>query len=247
MTEHSTSQCQDTAIKEDLANSLWAEQPQVSQTTSDNEMFLMLRLAEAAHIATPLTITCGKIQIPASPEPTTIHPLGRTIMSIRLLLAIEREQRPDLTIEAMIDEIAQNQSYQQLALPQPEEWQVTGMTSTYHAYSPIPVKVNIDGVEVCFQATVITDTFPPEICLGQYKLRCYNFDQQEPTVEARIDEHASLVVSFTIPDAAPIPLRGLIDTGSGVSILTFSADTGTLMRPYGVDLYGANGKTKHSA
>ena len=80
-------------------------------------------------------------------------------------------------------------------------------------------------------------------------MRCYNIDQQELTGEARIDERASLVVFFTIPGAAPIPLRGLIDTGSGVSILTLSAynklavHTGTLMRPYGVDLYAANGKT----
>ena len=57
------------------------------------------------------------------------------------------------------------------------------------------------------------------------------------------------MVSFTISDAAPIPLRGLIDTGSYVAILTFSAytklavHTGTLMRSYGVDLYAANGKT----
>ena len=29
-------------------------------------------------------------------------------MSIRLLLTIEREQRPELTIEALIDEIADN-------------------------------------------------------------------------------------------------------------------------------------------
>ena len=56
--------------------------------------------------------------------------------------------------------------------------------------------------------------------MGQHELRCYNIDQQEPTGEARIDERVSLVVSFTIPDAAPIPLRGLIDTGSGS---TFSA------------------------
>ena len=57
------------------------------------------------------------------------------------------------------------------------------------------------------------------------------------------------MVSFVVPDAAPVPLRGLIDTGSGVSILTFSAynriavRTGTLLRPYGIDLYAANGKT----
>ena len=47
---------------------------------------------------------------------------------------------------------------------------------------------------------------------------------------------------------APIPLRGLIDTGSGVSILTFSAfnrvavQTGAVLKPYQIDLYAANGK-----
>ena len=52
-----------------------------------------------------------------------------------------------------------------------------------------------------------------------------------------------------MPHAAPIPLRRLVDTGSGVSILTFSAfnrvaaRTGTVLKPYQVDLYAANGKT----
>ena len=52
-----------------------------------------------------------------------------------------------------------------------------------------------------------------------------------------------------MPHAAPIPLRGLVDTGSGVSILTFSAfnraaaRTGTVLKPYQVDLYAAKGKT----
>ena len=52
-----------------------------------------------------------------------------------------------------------------------------------------------------------------------------------------------------ISDAAPVTLRGLVDTGSGVSILTFSAynriavHTGKTLRPYGIDLYAANGKT----
>ena len=100
-----------------------------------------------------------------------------------------------------------------------------------------------------FGASIITDAFLPGICLGPQELRCYNIDVQEPSGEARIDERASLVVSFVVPDAAPVPLRGLIDTGSGVSILTFSAynriavRTGTLLRPYGIDLYAANGKT----
>ena len=81
------------------------------------------------------------------------------------------------------------------------------------------------------------------------ELKCYSINRQEPTGEACIDERASHVVSFMIPDAAPIPLRGLVDTGSDVSILTFSAfnriavQTGDVLRPYRFDLYAANGKT----
>ena len=118
---------------------------------------------------------------------------------------------------------------------------MNGDTSTYRAYSPIPVKVCIDDVDMRFEATVSTDAFPPGICLGPQELRCYNIDTQKPTGEARIDDRVSLVVSFVVPDAAPVPLRGLGYTGSGVFILTFSAynrlavPTGTILRPYGIE------------
>ena len=162
MTEHSASQCQNVSVREDLAYSLWAEQPPAPQTLSDSEMVFMLRPAEVAHVTTPLTITCGKIQVQTSPEPTTFNLSGRTMMSVRLLLAIERKTRPEHTIDTLIDKIIANENCRQLTLRQSEEWQVKGVTSTYHAYSPIPVRVCIDGVDMCFEATVITDAFPLE-------------------------------------------------------------------------------------
>ena len=74
-----------------------------------------------------------------------------------------------------------------------------------------------------FDASVVVDVFPQGVCLGPHELRCYSISKQEPRAEARIDERASLVVSFAVPDANPVPLRGMVDTGSGVSIMTFSA------------------------
>ena len=71
----------------------------------------------------------------------------------------------------------------------------------------------MDGVDVKFEACVVVDVFPPGICLGPQELKCYNIIHQEPTGEARIDERASLVASFVVPQAAPILSRGLIDTG----------------------------------
>ena len=107
----------------------------------------------------------------------------------------------------------------------------------------------MDSVDVKFEACVVVDVFPPGLCLGPQELKCYNINHHDPTGEARIDERASLVVSFVVPHAAPIPLRGLVDTRSGVSILTLSAfnrvaaRTGTVLKSYQVDLYAANGKT----
>ena len=51
-----------------------------------------------------------------------------------------------------------------------------------------------------------------------------------------------------MPQAVPIPLRGLVDTGSGVTILSFSTfnrvavQTEAVLKPYQIDLYAANGK-----
>ena len=133
--------------------------------------------------------------------------------------------------------------------PRPKEWYAPGDTDTLTSYSPVPICATMDGVDVMFEACVVVDVFPPGICLGAQELKCYNINYQEPTGEARLDERAPLVVSFVVPQAAPIPLRGLVDIASGVSILTFSAfnriaaQTGTVLKPYQTDLYAANGKT----
>ena len=96
-----------------------------------------------------------------------------------------------------------------------------GRTCKSNRVFPVPVYATLDGVDMKFEAGVVRDVFPAGICLGPQELRCYNISRQEPTGEARVDERASLVVSFMVHDAAPIPLRGLVDTGSGVFILTF--------------------------
>ena len=91
----------------------------------------------------------------------------------------------------------------------------------------------------------VVNVFLQGVCLGPHELRCYDISKQEPTGEARIDERASLVV----PDANTIPLRGMVDTGSGVSIMTFSAfnrvslHTNVALQPHRIDLYVANGRT----
>ena len=213
----------------------------------EDDRVLMLHPAEPPAFHTPRTITCGAKQVQTCLEPTTFDPEGRALISIHLLLAAEQVRRPTLTLAKLWVELSM--LYTRVEVPRPKEWYVPGESETLTTYSPVPVCATMDGVDVKFEACVVVDVFPPGICLGPQELKCYNINHQEPTVEARIDERASLVVSFVVPHAAPIPLQGLVDTGSGVSILTFSAfnrvaaRTGTVLKPYQVDLYAANGKT----
>ena len=101
-----------------------------------------------------------------------------------------------------------------------------------------------------FDAIVVVEGYFPEgLYLGRQELRCYNIGVQDTQGEASIDERASLVVAFGSNLQESIPLYGMIDTGSGVSILSLaayqkiaSAHSLSLM-PYDIHLYAANGKT----
>ena len=71
-----------------------------------------------------------------------------------------------------------------------------------------------------FDAIVVLEGhFPQGLYIGREGLRCYNIGVQDVQGEARIDERASLVVAFGSTLQETIPLYGMIDTGSGVSIL----------------------------
>ena len=163
------------------------------------------------------------------------------------MLAAEQLRRPTLMLAKLWVEL--QALYRRVEIPRPKEWYAPGDSDTLTTYSPVPICATMDGVDVMFEACIVVDVFPPGICLGAQELKRYNLNNQKPTSVVRIDERASLVVSFVVPQVAPIPLRGLVDTGSGVSILTISAfnriaaQTGTVLKPYQNDLYAANGKT----
>ena len=236
---------------DELAYNRWAEVESAGVAAHtvplEDDRVLMLHPAEPPAFHPPLIVTCGTKQIQTCLEPTTFDPQGRTLVSIHLMLAAEQVRRPTLTLAKLWVELSV--LYNRMELPRPKQWYVPGESETLTTYSPVPVCATMDGVDVKFEASVVVDVFPPGLCLGPQELKCYNINHQEPTGEARIDERASLVVSFVVPHAAPIPLRGLVDTGSGVSILTFSAfnrvaaRTAAVLKPYQIDLYAANGKT----
>ena len=235
--EHSQTQ----KPNDEFAYNRWAEVESAGVAAHtvplEDDRVLMLHPAQPPAFHTPLTFNCGAKQVQTCLEPTTFDPQGRTLISIHLLLAAEQVRRPTLILAKLWVELSI--LYTRVELPRPKEWYAPGESKTLTTYSPVPVCATIDGVDVKFEACVVVHVFPPGLCLGPQELKCYN--HQGPTDEARIDDEA--------PHAVPIPLRGLVDTGSGVSILTFSAfngveaQTGTVLKPYQVDLYAANGKT----
>ena len=105
--------------------------------------------------------------------------------------------------------------------------------------APVPIAINVDGVDMKFDAIVVLE--------GQ--LRCYNIGGQDAQGEGRIDEKASLAVASGTTLQEPIPLYGMINTGSGVSILSLRAyqkiaSSHVLsLLPYDIQLYAANGKS----
>ena len=225
-----------------------ADATQTLSTASDR--VLMLRSADQATVNAPLTITCGTKQVQTCLKSTTFDPNGRILLSVHLVLATEQQTRPVLTLKKLKLELAaSNPAVKSISVPLPKEWYTEGEASTCTAYSPVPVHTNIDGVDMKFDASVAVEVFPQGVCQGPHELRCYSISKQEPTGEAHIDERASIVVSFAVPDANPISLTGMVDKGSGVSIMTFSAynrvalQTGVALQPHRVDLYAANGKT----
>ena len=184
---------------------------------------LMQRPADQTIVNAPLTVTSGTKQVQTSLDSTTFDPSGRMLLSVHPMLDSEQQTRPDLTLEKLKLELTSNPAVKRISLLLPKEWYTEGEASTCTAYSPVPVHANIDGMDMIFDASVVVDVFPQGDWLGPQEIRCYGISKQEPTGEARIDERASLVVSFAVLDANPIPLRGLFDTASGVSIMTFSA------------------------
>ena len=247
------SPCMENPVSDDIAFIRWAETEAAGIATqtmpAECDRVLVLRPAEPPAMTPTLNVTCGEKQVQTTGKPTTFDPLGRTLISVHLVLAAERKQRTNLTSREMWLELAAKLAYKQIDVSRPDEWCGEGDSKPLSSYAPVPLNATLEGVDIRFDACVIMDIIPPGICLGPQELKCYRINRYEPTCEARIDERASLVVSFVVSEAAPIHSRGLLDTGAGVYILKFSAfnrvavHTGAVLRPYRIDMYAANGKT----
>ena len=116
--------------------------------------------------------------------------------------------------------------------------------------APVSVAIDVDGVDLKFDAIVVLEEhLPQRLYLGRQQLKCYNIGVQDVTEDARIVERASLVVAFGIPLKQPVPHFGMLQTGSGVSLISLSAfqkianPHALSIQPLEGHLYATNGKS----
>ena len=150
------------------------------------------------------------------------------MISIHLLLSVEQQTRPSLTLHQLKEELCRNRHLRVASRPLPqyadENLDQLTLAQKVKTIAPVPVAINIDGVDMRFHAAVVLEGyFPQGLYLGERELRCYNIGAQDAYGEARIDEHASLSVTFGGRNQQPVLLSGMIDTGSGLSLLSFKA------------------------
>ena len=218
--------------------------------TKTNSCIRIISLSDSDGPAAPVMITCGQKQPCTALEPPSPN-CQETMISIHLLLSVEQQTRPSLTLHQLKEELCRNRHLRVASRPLPQyaDENLDQLTSAQKVktIAPVPVAINIDGVDMRFHAAVVMEGyFPQGLYLGERELRCYNIGAQDAYGEARIDEHASLSVTFGGRNQQPVLLSGMIDTGSGLSLLSFkayqklAAANGLILQQFETPTYAAN-------
>ena len=229
-TEHSASECmapEHMSHEEQIRAAWYAPSPSQFDGLGQDDQVRVISIAEDGGPSRPVVVTCGEKQVLTTLE-APAPDCTETLISIHLLLSAEQKSRPTLTLTKLKEELCRNVKYTIAARPLPhfarEDETKLAPIQKVKTISPVPVAINVDGVDMKFDAMVVLKGhFPQGLYLGRQELRCYNIGVQDAQGEARIDERASLVVAFGNTIQEPIPLYGMVDTGSGVSILSLKA------------------------
>ena len=226
-TENSASECMapEQMSHEDQIRAAWhAPAPNQFDGLGQDDQVRVISVAEAGGPSRPVVVTCGEKPVLTTLEaPAPI--CTETLISIHLLLSAQQKSRPALTLAQLKEELCRNVQYTIAARPLPhfarEDETKLAPIQKVKTVSPVPVAINVDVVDMKLDAIVVLEGhFPQLLYLGRQELRCSNIGVQDTQGEARFDERASLEVAFGSTFQEPIPLYGMIDTGSGVSILS---------------------------
>ena len=131
----------------------------------------------------PIIVICGEKQVLTTLEAPAPN-CTETLTSIYLLLLAEQKSRPELTLAQLKEELCRNTKYTIAARPLPhfareDETKLTPIQKV-KTTSPVPVAINIDGVDKKFDAIVVLEGhFPQGLYLGRQELPCYNIGVQD--------------------------------------------------------------------
>ena len=241
------------ATEEQVKAAWYAPVANSADNINTDDQIRVISTSEEGGPSRPVVVTCGEKQILTTLE-APAPDCTETLISIHLLLSAEQKARPNLTLAQLKEELCRNTSLTIASRPLPhftrDDDTKLAQIHKVKTIAPVPIAITIDGVDMKFDAIVVLEGhFPQGLYLGRQELRCYNIGVQDAHGEAQIDERASLVVAFGTPLQKPMPLFGMIDTGSGVSILSLSAYKKIApqhelnLSPYDLELFAANGKT----
>ena len=241
------------ATEEQVKAAWYAPVANSADIIDTDDQIRVISTSEEGGPSRPVVVTCGEKQILTTLE-APAPDCTETLISIHLLLSAEQKARPNLTLAQLKEELCRNTSLTIASRPLPhftrDDDTKLAPIQKVKTIAPVPIAITVDGVDMKFDAIVVLEGhFPQGLYLGTQELRCYNIGVQDAQGEAQIDERASLVVAFGTTLQKPIPLFGMIDTGSGVSILSLSAYKKIApqhelnLSPYDLELFAANGKT----
>ena len=241
------------ATEEQVKAAWYAPVANSADIIDTDDQIRVISISEEGGPSRPVVVTCGEKQILTTLE-APAPDCTETLISIHLLLSAEQKARPNLTLAQVKEELYRNTSLTIASRPLPhftrDDETKLAQIHKVKTIAPVPIAITVDGVDMKFDAIVVLEGhFPQGLYLGTQELRCYNIGVQDAQGEAQIDERASLVVAFGTTLQKPIPLFGMIDTGSGVSILSLSAYKKIApqhelnLSPYDLELFAANGKT----
>ena len=155
---------------------------QFESVTEDDEV-RVISVAEAGGPSRTIIVICGEKQVLTTLEaPAPI--CTETLISIHLLRSAEQKSRPELTLAQLKEHLCWNSKYTIAARPLPhfarEDETKLAPIQKVKTISPVPIAINIDGVDMRFYAIVVLDGhFPQAMYLGRQELRCYNNGVQD--------------------------------------------------------------------
>ena len=196
-TEHSASECiapEHPRQGEQISAAWYAPYTNKFNDIPQDDQVRVISVAEAGGPSRPIIVTCGEKRVLTTLE-APAPDCTETLISIHLLLSAEQKLRPELTLAQLKEKLCRNTKYTIAARPLPHftrehETKLAPIQKVKTIY-PVPVAINVDGVDMKFDAIVVIEGyFPQGLYLGRQELTCYNIGVQDTPGEARIDERA---------------------------------------------------------